>query len=160
AASASLAAAGAIASAILWRQRGGKEQNIHVDLRKAFVYQSPWQDVLQDGTLINGKSVMVPATFFWVQGLLPTRDNRFVLLGAPYPSQQAKAAQLFGFGREPVGLDGAQVGCRRPRGRGPGRRPAHDDGPHAGGVSGHRPVAVPRGHAVGPYREDRRERPR
>jgi crotonobetainyl-CoA:carnitine CoA-transferase CaiB-like acyl-CoA transferase len=107
ASSAAIAAAGAIASAILWRQRGGEGQDIHVDLRKAYSYQSPWQDVLQDCTLINGKSVMVPATFFWVQGLLPTRDNRFVFLGAPYPSQQVKAAQLFGFG--PVESQLAQV---------------------------------------------------
>ncbi len=107
AAAASVAMAGAIASAILWRQRGGEEQDIHIDLRKAFAYQSPWQDVLQDCTLINGNSVMVPATFFWVQGLLPTRDNRFVFLAAPYPSQQVKAAQLFGFG--PVESQSAQV---------------------------------------------------
>jgi hypothetical protein len=46
AASVTITAADAIASAILWRQRGGKEQDIHIDLRKAYVYQSPWQDVL------------------------------------------------------------------------------------------------------------------
>jgi hypothetical protein len=46
AASVTIAAADAIASAILWRQRGGKEQDIPIDLRKAYVYQSPWQDIL------------------------------------------------------------------------------------------------------------------
>src|SRR5262245_59551676 len=46
AASAAIAAAGAIASAIMWRLRGGEDQDIHIDLRKAYSYQSPWQDVL------------------------------------------------------------------------------------------------------------------
>src|SRR6188472_3035736 len=41
AASAAIASAGAIASAILWRMRGGEAQDIHVDLRKAYTYQSP-----------------------------------------------------------------------------------------------------------------------
>src|SRR5215471_10492658 len=63
AASASIAATSAIASAILWRQRGGEAQDIHVDLRKAYAYQSPWQDVLSDCTLINGNSVMVLPTY-------------------------------------------------------------------------------------------------
>ena len=43
AASAAIAATSANASAILWRHRSGEEQDIHVDLRKAFAYQSPWQ---------------------------------------------------------------------------------------------------------------------
>lgn len=94
AASAAIAAADAIASAILWRLRGGKEQDIHIDLRKAYVYQSPWQDVLQDYTLINGNSVMVLPNYGG-GFLLPTRDNRFVILLAPYPSQQVKAAEIF-----------------------------------------------------------------
>jgi hypothetical protein len=41
--SAAAAAADAIASAILWRQRGGEEQDIHIDLRKAYTYQSAWR---------------------------------------------------------------------------------------------------------------------
>lgn len=95
AAAASIATAGAIASAILWRQRGGEGQDIHVDLRKAFAYQSPWQDVLRECTLLNGTSVMVlpsydPGIFF-----LPTRDNRFVLVLSAYPSQMVKASKLF-----------------------------------------------------------------
>lgn len=59
AASAAVAGAGAIAFAILWRERGGEEQDIHIDLRKAYAYQSPWQDVLEDCTLINGSSGLV-----------------------------------------------------------------------------------------------------
>src|SRR5215472_2492821 len=94
AASAAIAAAGAIASAILWRQRGGEEQNIHIDLRKAFAYQSPWQDVLRDCTQLNGTPVMVLPDFSPVIDFLPTRDNRFVLVLPEYPTQQAKAAKL------------------------------------------------------------------
>ncbi len=53
AASAAVAAASAVASAILWRHRGGDGQDIHVDLRKAFAYQSPWQDVLAGCTKLD-----------------------------------------------------------------------------------------------------------
>jgi crotonobetainyl-CoA:carnitine CoA-transferase CaiB-like acyl-CoA transferase len=94
AASASIAAASAIASAILWRHRGGEGQDIHVDLRKAFAYQSPWQDVLSDCTLINGNSVMQLPNY-GAGLMLPTRDNRFVIVLAPYPSQQQKMFQIF-----------------------------------------------------------------
>jgi crotonobetainyl-CoA:carnitine CoA-transferase CaiB-like acyl-CoA transferase len=95
AASAAIAAIGAVASAIVWRHRGGNGQNIHVDLRKAFAYQSPWQDVLANSTLINGKSVMMLPTFNNGRFVLPTRDNRFVMLMAQYPSQQQKVFELF-----------------------------------------------------------------
>ena len=57
AASAAIAATNSIASAILWRHRGGEGQDIHVDLRKAFAYQSPWQDVLAGCTTLNGHSI-------------------------------------------------------------------------------------------------------
>ena len=93
AASAAVAGAGAVASAILHRQRGGKGQDIHIDLRKAYVYQSPWQDVLADCTLINGQSVMMLPNYGGL-AILPTRDNRFVLLCAPYPSQHVKVFEL------------------------------------------------------------------
>jgi crotonobetainyl-CoA:carnitine CoA-transferase CaiB-like acyl-CoA transferase len=94
AASAAIAAAGAIATAMIWRLRGGAEQDIHIDLRKAFAYQSPWQDVLADCTQINGTSEMVLPDFAPVIDFLPTRDNRFVLVLPEYPPQQAKAAEL------------------------------------------------------------------
>ncbi|HEX6555405.1 MAG TPA: CoA transferase, partial [Ktedonobacteraceae bacterium] len=94
AAAAAIATAGAIASAILWRLRGGEEQDIHVDLRKAFAYQSPWQEVLRDCTLINGTSVMMAPTYDPGISFLPTRDNRFVLVLAAYPSQMRKASEL------------------------------------------------------------------
>jgi crotonobetainyl-CoA:carnitine CoA-transferase CaiB-like acyl-CoA transferase len=94
AAAASIAAAGAIASAILWRQRGGEGQDLHIDLRKAFAYQSPWQDVLRDCTLLNGTSVMMAPTYAGVIDFLPTRDNRFVIVLAAYPSQLLKVSEL------------------------------------------------------------------
>jgi crotonobetainyl-CoA:carnitine CoA-transferase CaiB-like acyl-CoA transferase len=103
AASAAAAAIGAIASAILHRQRGGKAQDIHIDLRKAYVYQSPWQDVLADCTLINGRSVMV-LNADYVGGMFPTRDNRSVMIGAPYPSQRVKVARLLRCGMVPESL--------------------------------------------------------
>ena len=53
AASAAVAAASAVASAILWRHRGGDGQDVRVDLRKAFAYQSPWQDVLAGCTKLD-----------------------------------------------------------------------------------------------------------
>ena len=94
AASAVIAAVGALATAIIWRLRGGAEQDIHIDLRKAFAYQSPWQDVLQDCTQINGIPEMVLPDFGPVIDFLPTRDDRFVLVLPEYPPQQAKAAEL------------------------------------------------------------------
>ena len=52
-ASAAISGANAIASAIIWKQRSGQSQDIHVDLRKAYVTQSPWQDILANCTLVN-----------------------------------------------------------------------------------------------------------
>ena len=103
AASAAAAAVGSIASAILHRQRGGKGQDIHIDLRKAYVYQSPWQDVLYNCTTLNGHSIMVLTNTFG-GAIFPTRDNRFVMLVAPYPSQQAKVAKLLRAGMVPENL--------------------------------------------------------
>ncbi|MHB8233745.1 MAG: CoA transferase, partial [Solirubrobacteraceae bacterium] len=94
AASAAIAATNSIASAILWRHRGGDEQDIHVDLRKAYAYQSPWQDVLAGCTKLNGQSIMSLGNYGG-EFMLPTRDGRFVVVIAPYPSQQTKVAQIF-----------------------------------------------------------------
>ena len=103
AASAAAAAVGSIASAILHRQRGGKGQDIHIDLRKAYVYQSPWQDVLYNCTMINGHSIMVLTMTFGGQ-IFPTRDNRFVMITAPYPSQQTKVGRLLRCGMVPENM--------------------------------------------------------
>jgi crotonobetainyl-CoA:carnitine CoA-transferase CaiB-like acyl-CoA transferase len=93
AASAAVVAASSAASAILHRQRGGKGQDIHIDLRKAYVYQSPWQAQLADCTMMNGRSVMIMPILGGL-AMLPTRDNRFVMCCAPYPSQHKKLTEL------------------------------------------------------------------
>ncbi len=103
AASAAAAAVGSVASAILHRQRGGREQDIHIDLRKAFSYQSPWQDVLYNSTRLNGHSIML-VTSPWGGGIVPCRDGRFVLIAAPYPSQKVKVSKLLRCGMEPESL--------------------------------------------------------
>src|SRR6266567_4356367 len=58
-ASAAVTGANAIASAIIWKHKSGQGQDIHVDLRKAFATQSPWQDILADCTLVNGTPQMM-----------------------------------------------------------------------------------------------------
>ena len=58
-ASAAVSGANAIASAIIWRKRSGQGQDIHIDLRKAYVTQSPWQDILIGCTLVNGTPQMM-----------------------------------------------------------------------------------------------------
>jgi hypothetical protein len=50
--------ANSVASVLIWQERTGETQDIHVDLRKAWVIQSCWQDVLAHCTMINGVSVM------------------------------------------------------------------------------------------------------
>src|SRR5580698_1280780 len=57
-ASAAVSAANAAASALIWKHRTGESQDIHVDLRKAYVIQSPWQDTLIGCTLVNGTPQM------------------------------------------------------------------------------------------------------
>ena len=36
-------AANAVADAAIWKERTGEGQDIHIDLRKAWIEQSPWQ---------------------------------------------------------------------------------------------------------------------
>jgi crotonobetainyl-CoA:carnitine CoA-transferase CaiB-like acyl-CoA transferase len=107
-ASAAVTAANAIASAILWRKRTGEGQDIHIDLRKAYVTQSPWQDVLADCTLING----VPQMFGGNVGqlgsnILPTRDGRWVVLTSLYASNTARICALLDCGVLPQQLERA-----------------------------------------------------
>ena len=107
-ASAIVAAANAVAAAIIWKMRSGKGQDIHVDLRKAYTIHSAWQDVLADCTLLNGVSVMSDPNFYGPGlSILPTRDNRWVMMCAPYPSQQRKVCQLFNSGFLPDQLANA-----------------------------------------------------
>ena len=107
-ASAVVAAANAVAAAIIWKMRSGEGQDIHVDLRKAYTIQSAWQDILADCTLLNGVSMMLdPNQYGPSVSILNTKDNRWVLLAAPYPSQQRKVCQLFNSGYLPDQLANA-----------------------------------------------------
>src|SRR3984957_15808135 len=72
AASAAIAATNGIVSAILWRPRGGEARDTHLHVRKAFAYQSPWQDVLAGCTKLNGHSIMSQGNYGG-EFLLPTR---------------------------------------------------------------------------------------
>lgn len=49
-------AANAVADAAIWKARTGEGQDIHVDLRKAWIEQSPWQKDALSYTTINGVS--------------------------------------------------------------------------------------------------------
>ena len=49
-------AANAVADAAIWKERTGEGQDIHVDLRKAWIEQSPWQKDALEYTEISGIS--------------------------------------------------------------------------------------------------------
>ena len=107
-ASAAVTAANAIASAILWRKRTGKGQDIHVDLRKAYATQSPWQDILADCTLINGTAHMLGGNVGELGAhILPTRDGRWVILNASYASNTLRTCALLDCGVLPMQLERA-----------------------------------------------------
>jgi len=88
-------AANAVADAAVWRERTGESQDIHVDLRKAWIEQSPWQKDALNYTMINGVSKAWNSNVFV---LLPqigrARDGRWMVLAPCYPSQQRKAMNL------------------------------------------------------------------
>ena len=98
AAGAAVGAANAIASALIWKARSGESQDIHVDLRKAYTIQSPWQDILANYTLVNGVSMMYPETMALGIVLAPTADNRWVLLAPAYPAIQQRMCGLLDCG--------------------------------------------------------------
>ena len=54
AAPAIILAANAVAEAAIWKERTGEGQDIHVDLRQAWIEQSPWQFDAVPYTLVNG----------------------------------------------------------------------------------------------------------
>ena len=157
--SAAVTAANAIASAILWRKRTGQGQDVHVDLRKAYVTQSPWQDILADCTLINGTPQMFGGSVGQLGAhILPTRDGRWVVLTSLYASNTARICALLDCGVLPMQLERAtrkwdsqeleraaqDAGC------------AFGDLPYARGISRHRTIPAAHGHSPDPYRKDRR----
>lgn len=107
-ASAAVTAANAVASALIWKHRTGEEQDIHVDLRKAYVTQSPWQDILAHCTLVNGTPQMMGGNVGQFGSyILPTRDGRFVILTSLYSSNTARVMALLDSGVLPRQLEQA-----------------------------------------------------
>lgn len=107
-ASAALCGANAIASAIIWKKRSGQSQNIHVDLRKAYCIQSPWQDTLINCTLINGTPQMMGGNIGELGShILPTKDGRFVILTSLYSSNTERIMRLLDSGTLPRQLQQA-----------------------------------------------------
>jgi len=74
-------AANAVAEAAIWKERTGEGQDIHVDLRKAWIEQSPWQKNALNYTKINGVSKAWNSNVFV---LLPqigrARDGRWMVM--------------------------------------------------------------------------------
>jgi crotonobetainyl-CoA:carnitine CoA-transferase CaiB-like acyl-CoA transferase len=98
-AAAAVTTANAIASAIIWRQRSGESQDIHTDLRKAYVSQSAWQDTLAECTLVNGTPQMIGGNVGELDNLiLPTKDGRFVILTSLYSSNTERVMELLDSG--------------------------------------------------------------
>jgi crotonobetainyl-CoA:carnitine CoA-transferase CaiB-like acyl-CoA transferase len=107
-AAAAVTAANAVATAILWRRRTGEGQDIHVDLRKAYAVQSPWQDILAKCTLINGVPQMMGGNVGQLGShILPTRDDRWVILTSLYAANTLRACTLLDCGINPIQLERA-----------------------------------------------------
>ncbi|MFJ5521239.1 CoA transferase [Streptomyces griseoluteus] len=107
-AAAAITAANSIASAIIWKQRTGESQDIHVDLRKAYVTQSAWQDTLVECTLVNGTQQMRGGNVGQLGShILPTRDGRFVVLTSLYSSNTKRIMELLDSGVLPRQLEQA-----------------------------------------------------
>ncbi len=106
--SAAVIAANAVATSILWRDRTGEGQDIHVDLRKSYVTQSPWQANLAPYTTVNGVSQMMGGEIGQLGALLlPTRDDRWVVLTSLYASNTQRVCELLNCGILPRQLERA-----------------------------------------------------
>ncbi|MFK5857144.1 MAG: CoA transferase [Bacteroidota bacterium] len=98
-ATAAVLAANAVADAAIWKERTGEGQDVHVDLRKAWVEQSPWQVDAAPYTLINGTCKTFNINVVGVMNpVLPTRDGRFMTICPIYPSQERKFLNLLNSG--------------------------------------------------------------
>lgn len=102
AAPAIILAANAVAEAAIWKERKGEGQDIHVDLRKAWIEQSPWQLDAIPYTLINGAHKMFNLNALVAQNpIIPTRDGRWMCMCPMYPSQVRKILNLLNCGPDP-----------------------------------------------------------
>ena len=109
-AAAAITGANAIASALIWKMRSGEGQDIHIDLRKAYVSQSAWQDTLAKCTLINGTPHMGSGRVGEVGNhILPTKDGRFVMLTSLYASNTDRIMKLLDSGTLPHQLEQATM---------------------------------------------------
>ncbi len=89
AAPAIILASNAVAEAAIWRERTGEGQDIHVDLRKAWIEQSPWQLDAVPYTLVNGQHKMFNLGSYVVTNpIVPSRDGRWMVMCPLYPSQE------------------------------------------------------------------------
>ncbi|MCH9816574.1 MAG: CoA transferase [Actinomycetia bacterium] len=110
AAPAIILAANAVAEAAIWRERTGEGQDIHVDLRKAWIEQSPWQPDAARYTLVNGVSKMFNFGAYVVMNpQCPTRDGRFMIMCPIYPSQERKILRLLNCGPDESQLRAAII---------------------------------------------------
>ena len=106
--SAAVIAANAMATSLIWQDRSGQKQDVHVDLRKSYVVQSPWQSNLAQYTTLNGTSQMMGGEIGQLGTvLLPTRDDRWVVLTSLYASNTQRICQLLDCGILPQQLERA-----------------------------------------------------
>jgi crotonobetainyl-CoA:carnitine CoA-transferase CaiB-like acyl-CoA transferase len=92
-------AANAVTDAAIWKERTGEGQDIHVDLRKAWIEQSPWQADAMHCTLINGVSkAWNPNVVLVNPGFTRTRDGRHMVRCWMYPSQVQHGLELLNCG--------------------------------------------------------------
>jgi crotonobetainyl-CoA:carnitine CoA-transferase CaiB-like acyl-CoA transferase len=109
-AAATVTGANAVASSLIWKMRSGESQDIHIDLRKAYVSQSAWQDTLAKCTLINGTPHMASGRVGEVGNLiLPTKDGRFVMMTSLYASNTDRIMKLLDSGTLPHQLEQATM---------------------------------------------------
>lgn len=89
-------AAKAVAVAKIWRMRGGKEQNINVDLRKSLRRLSPFVEGRWEK--LNGFAPGRPSDPFnpFLFDFYKTKDGRFVMPLNPYPGLKSATLQLLG----------------------------------------------------------------
>ena len=111
-AAAAITGANAVASSLIWKMRNGEGQDIHIDLRKAYVHHSAWQDTLANCTLINGTPHMVGGNVGGAGGgagthILPTRDLRFVVFTSLYAASTERVMRLLNSGTLPDQLEQA-----------------------------------------------------
>ena len=107
-ASAAITGANAVASSLIWKMRSGEGQDIHIDLRKAYVTQSAWQDTLANCTRINGTPHMISGAMGGHGNqILPTKDGRFVMLTSLYAASEDRIMKLLDSGTLPHQIEQA-----------------------------------------------------